>query len=262
VRALLQAARPWLAVVAALLMLAVLVPPLGSLAGRYAYAQALQFAVFAVAVPALLVLAAPWRLQRARAGQDRPGGTGLADRLARARSRHPGTPRAGGYLVAFVALVIVWRLPVTVNFMAGHQVLIAAEVVTLVPAGCGLWLELVESPPLLPRISRPLRAAFAAVAMWTIWVLAYIMGFSRAGWFTAYAHASGLGTAADQQIATGILWAVPALAFPAVVYFSLITWLRDSADPDEELRAVTEQWPSEGQPRFPRPPRGWQAPPT
>jgi hypothetical protein len=57
----------------------------------------------------------------------------------------------------------------------------------LVAAGSALWLGLVESPPSLPALPRPLRAVFAAVAMWTIWVLAYILGFSQVAWFRAHA---------------------------------------------------------------------------
>jgi hypothetical protein len=59
---------------------------------------------------------------------------------------------------------------------------------------------------------------FAAVAMWTIWVLAYILGFSRLAWFRAYAHGARLSPVADQEIAAGIMWAVPALCFVPVVF--------------------------------------------
>ncbi len=132
---------------------------------------------------------------------------------------------------------------------------------TLVGAGCALWLELVESPPLLPRISRPQRALFAALPMWALWASAYIMGFSGTAWFTALTHppGRGLGTVADQEIAAGLLWAIPGLFFVPVVYVALITWLRDSADPDDELRAVAGARGETGA-AGPRPPRGWRLP--
>ncbi len=71
---------------------------------------------------------------------------------------------------------MLWRTPVGVNALARHPWLVVVEAVTLVPLGMGLWLELVESPPLTPRLSRPHRVALAAVSMWTIWVLAYLVG--------------------------------------------------------------------------------------
>ena len=51
---------------------------------------------------------------------------------------------------------------------------------------------------------------FAAVAMRTIWVLGYILGFSQVAWFRAYAHGAGLSPVAEEEIATGIMWAGPA----------------------------------------------------
>ncbi len=154
--------------------------------------------------------------------------------------------------------VIAWRLPVSVNALATLPGFAVLEMVTLAIAGSALWLELVESPPLLPRLPRPLRAALAAVAMWTIWVLAYMLGFSQVAWFSAYARAAGLSPVADQEVATGIMWAVPAVCFIPVVFVTALTWLKDTEDPDEELRAIVRaDRPQPGPGRWPRPPRGW-----
>jgi cytochrome c oxidase assembly factor CtaG len=247
--------RPLLAPVGALLALAVLLPGVGTLAGRYVFVQGLQFAVLAAWVPALLVLGAPWRL----VGRDPAS---LAGRLAIARSHRASPMPAWVSLIGFIAIAVAWRLPVAVNALATHPALTALEAVSLIGAGCVLWLELVESPPFLPTIGRPLRAAFAALPMWTIWASAYIMAFSHTVWFTAFAHRTGhtLGIVVDQQIAAGLLWAISGLAFVPVVYVSLITWLRDTSDPDHELRRVPNA--SAAEPAAPRPPRGWRLPPA
>lgn len=55
-RRLADRARPWLAAVGAAFLLAALLPPAGDYARRYAVVEAIQFVVFAVASPALLVL--------------------------------------------------------------------------------------------------------------------------------------------------------------------------------------------------------------
>lgn len=72
--------RSWLAIVAAILVLVSLVPPVGTYARRYVFAEALQFTVFATVVPALIVLGAPWRpdealraIARAEPGTPQPG---------------------------------------------------------------------------------------------------------------------------------------------------------------------------------------------
>jgi cytochrome c oxidase assembly factor CtaG len=251
--------RPWLALAGAALIVISVVPPVGGLARRYEFVQALQFVIFACAGPALLVLGAPWRLLGLAA---RPG-SGTArpvDRLARARSRRPGALRSFGWLAAFIALAIGWRLPVAVGALSRNPALAVGELVTLVVAGTGVWLELVESPPLLPRLARQLRAAVAALAMWTIWALGYLMGMSAAAWSAAFLHSPGqaLSTAADQQIATVVMWAVPAFCFVPVVFFAMMTWLAGGEDPDDELRRASAQGSGRpGLPGAPRPPRGW-----
>jgi cytochrome c oxidase assembly factor CtaG len=238
--------RPYLALAGAVLALAVLLPPIGSLARHYVYVQALQFAVLGTAVPAMVVLGAPWRL----AGD-------VTGRLATARSHRTGTARAWAVLIGFIAVAVLWRLPVAVNALVRYPALTVAEAASLTVAGCALWLELVESPPFLPTITRPLRAAFAALPMWVIWASAYIMAFSHTVWFTAFAHRAALSIAADQQIAAGLLWAIPGLCFVPVVYVSLIGWLRDTSDPDHELRRVPTA-DEAAAPPIPRPPRGWR----
>ena len=245
--------RPWLAVVAAVLAVGVLVPPGGTEAGQYVFAQAVQFAVLAVVVPALIVLGTPWP-------------SGLAARLVARTGSWGSSPRVStAILVGYIAVALAWRLPVAVNALVKYPALTAVEAITLVVVGCALWLKLVDSPPLRPGISRPLRALFAALPMWAIWASAYVMGFSRATWFTALAHRGGLSTVADQQIAAALEFAIAGLSFVPVVYVSLITWLRDSADAGDEPLASAGGADAPGRapvvpagPVVPRPPRGWR----
>src|SRR5215469_15139881 len=241
--------RPWLAVAGAVLAVGVLVPPAGTEARRYVFAQAVQFAVLAVVVPSLVVLGAPWRfggagsrLARMRSGAaatvSTPVGS-LGSPIATAGSGWSFPRASAAALVGFIAIALAWRLPPAVNALVRYPALTVVEAVTLIAAGCALWLELAESPPLKPRISRPLRAAFAALPMWSIWASAYIMGFSRATWFIALARRGGLSTVADQQIAAALLFAIAGLTFVPVVYVCLITWLRDTARAGDECRAAT-----------------------
>lgn len=243
---LLARARFWLGLAAVILIASMLVPPAADYARQYAFAQALQFVIFAVAGPALLVLAIPWRTR-----PPRPPSAG--------RPRRPAA-RATIRLAAFTALAITWRLPATVNALARHPALAAAEMITLLAAGTGIWAELAGPRP--PRqLARPARAAMAAAAMWTIWVLAYLTGMSGTSWFAAYHHGGpgGLGAAADQQIAVAILWAVPALCFLPVLYVTIVAWLGGGTSPaGNQHPAESVRTPGS----WPRPPRGWRSPNT
>jgi cytochrome c oxidase assembly factor CtaG len=235
--------RHWLAGVAMVLVVASLLPPVETYARRYVFVESTQFALFATVVPALLVLGAPWRL------------LGIP-----ARERRPGFVRSAAGLAVFMAVAAGWRVPVVVNALARNPGLAVAEMATLGAAGSALWLELVPSPPLLPRLSLPLRAAFAAVPMWTIWAIAYVLGFSRVAWYSAFAHATGraIGVLPDQEISVGIMLALPAFCFIPVIYVSLMRWLKELDDPDAELQAMADGEQRKPLPDgWPRPPRGW-----
>ncbi len=249
-----QALRSGLFVLAIVLLVAWLIPPLTTLARRYECVEAVQFSFFLVVVPALAVIGAPWRrlglASRHPLPEDIEGAPSGAeaslpavDRLALGRRRHPEAWRAVCFAALYVAAAIVWRTPLAVNALAWHPWLVAAEALTLVAAGVALWLELVESPPLVPRLSRPNRIALAAVSMWVIWVLAYLVGLSHSSWFVAYSHhaGSGLSLSADQQLATGLMWFVSGCAFIPVVYWNLIRWLQSEEDPDEEMHKLVRQ---------------------
>ena len=237
--------------VALVLLVVCLVPPVGTWARRYEFVEAIQFSFLAIVVPALLVIGAPWR--RLGLASRHPGPLDddgapvvgaqswkAADRLAHGRRRHPEALRTVVFACLYLAGAILWRIPATVNALARHPWLVVVEAVTVVAVGIGLWLELVESPPLTPRLSRPNRLALAAVSMWTIWVLAYLVGLSHASWYSAYAHhaGSGFSLSADQQLTTGMMWLISGCAFIPVVFWNLIRWLQSEEDPDEEMHRM------------------------
>jgi cytochrome c oxidase assembly factor CtaG len=237
--------RQWLAVLGAALVLVSVLPPLVTLAHRYIFAESLQFALSGLGAPALIVLGAPWRMLWLARGPGRTpageasGRSGPLDRLAGVRRQRTSFLRAAGFLAAFVAVGVAWRLPPVMDAVARHPALVAAELVTLLVAGTGLWLELVGSPPLRPRLPHPQRAAVAALAMWSTWIAAYVLGLANGAVFHAYDPAgSGLSPVADQEITAGLVWAVAGVSFVPVVFASLLAWLKDSDDPDEELQRI------------------------
>ena len=159
------------------------------------------------------------------------------------RRRHPEYPRTIAFVGAELCAFVAWRTPATVNWIAGGDWHVLVEALVLLPVGVGFWLECVESPPLVPRSTRPVRIAAAAFGMWTIWVLAYLVGLSHADWYRSFKHVAGRGLslAADQQVTTGVLWFVAACAFVPVIFWNLIVWLRNEENPDEELHSLTRE---------------------
>ncbi len=252
-----------LSVLAPLLLVLSVVPPLATYARRFEFVEAIQFCLLAVTVPVFVACGAPWRrlglaaAEPPRTGDDgdmvAPTGLRRADRLALGRRRHPEPWRAVVMAVAYLAAVVLWRVPAMVDALVRHPWLVLVEAAILVPLGVALWLELVESPPLTPRLTRPHRVAMAAVVMWVIWVLAYLVGLAHGAWYHGFDHtvATGISVSADQQFTSGVMWAMSGAAFVPVVFWNLIFWLQSEEDPDAELYRLVRQEHTRGRPLDP-----------
>jgi cytochrome c oxidase assembly factor CtaG len=226
--------RPWCVVVAGLVLVLALAPPLGVLARRTEYAASLQFSLLAIVVPALVTVGGPWR--RLGLGGRSAGAPLVLDRLADRRRRHRELPRSLGFIGADLGVAVGWHTPAAVAAVSRHWWLAIVEGATLLVAGIGLWLELVDSPPLEPRSSHLRRAVLAALSMWVFWVLAYVTGLSTSGFYTNFHHvAGGLSATADEQIGAVVLWFVAASVFVPVIFWNALAWLQSDEDPDAEL---------------------------
>lgn len=216
-------------VLAVVLVVLSVVPPLATEARRYVVAESIQFVLVALAVPALIVLGAP--LERIR-----------PERLARRRVLL-GPERSGGLagaflrLLAFFGATVAWRTPAVVDALVRTPALVAAEIATFLVVGVALWTEIVAAPPLPARLSAPQRLVTATVTMWLVWILAYFVGFSHSAWYTAIPHAhSALSLVADQELAAGVMWAAASASFVPIAFANLIRFLRTDSEPDEELK--------------------------
>jgi len=263
------ARRELLAAAAVALAAVALAPPLASRARSVEAWEALQFCLLALVVPAFVVLGAPWRrlgmaARGARIDAEevaRPVRPRVADRVADGRRRRPGFARSLLALGVDGAVMVVWRVPAAVDAVARHGWAAPVEALTLVPAGVGLWLELVESPPVEPRSARPKRVALAALAMWSVWVAAYVVGLAQGSVYPAFVHRAGRGlsVSADQALTTGVLWFVALCMFLPVIFSNLVLWLRADEDADEALYRLVRDGRRAGPPSGP--PRGAAASP-
>ena len=210
---------------AGLLCVLTFVPPLSSWAGRYEFGEILRYGLWAVAVPPLVALGVRW-----------PNAASLAG----ARARHPELGRAAGFVLLDWLVMAWWFTPLAVRTVATDQWLVAMEALTLIVAGVGLWLELVESPPLVPRLDGLRRAVLAALTMWFIWIEAYLVGMSQSAWYRNFGHVTGhgLSRAADQQVAAVVLWLTATVVLVPVVFFNAMRWLHGGEEPDAELRKL------------------------
>jgi cytochrome c oxidase assembly factor CtaG len=226
------------------------VSPFRGWAQHYEFVQATQYSLISLVVPFLIIVGSPWRWLGVASvvpptldDDGRVVAQGPLRRLdnyAIMRTRHESNTRSLWLLGLFLAVNIFWRVAPVVDFVVRHDWVVVFESLSLVLVGMFLWTELVESPPIAPRTTRPYRVAIAAIAMWVFWILAYINAMSGTSFYTAFHHLAGHGVsqAADQQIAASLLWFFSAVAFVPVIYWNLVRWLQSEENPTDELNRM------------------------
>jgi cytochrome c oxidase assembly factor CtaG len=244
---------------AGLVAVCALVPPVATEARRLVFVSAIQFSLLAFALPALVALGAPWHILHLARGA--PDDDVLAvDRLAARRLRHRELVWSLIPIACGVAAVVAWRIPAAVGVSVRHWWVAPLEAVSLLAFGLGLWLELVVSPPLAPRSGYLRRAVLAGLTMWAFWILAYWSGLSTHDVYRSFTHTpGGLSAAADQQIASGVLWFAAAVALIPVIFWNALQWLQ-TEDPDLELLTLARQERRRGTPPLGEPRRGTSPP--
>ena len=241
--------RVWCLIGAIAVVLVALVPPLSRLARDSEYGAAIQFSLLAIVLPALVTVGAPWRLLGLAAHGSPGSPPPIVDRMADHRRRHRELPWSLAFIGVDLCVVVAWHAPRAVAAVAQHGWLVPLEGATLLVFGVGLWLELVTSPPLVPRSGYLRRAALAAFVMWAFWILAYVVGLSNHDFYRNFHHVGGgLSAAADQQIASAVLWFFAAAAFVPLIFWNALLWLKTDEDPDTELLALTRAERRRGMP--------------
>ncbi|HWD24819.1 MAG TPA: cytochrome c oxidase assembly protein [Acidimicrobiales bacterium] len=205
-------------------------PPLRSAARHYVVFESLQFALLALVTPALVVVGAAWA--------DRSPNRRSPSFLDHwSRSKKTGFRGVLPALLAYIGALVVWQLPGVVDAVQTTPALTVLEGVAFFIAGTRLWSELVSTPQTSTSTGRAGRIGLAVLPMWTIWVLAYFIGFARSTWFPSLTHPSTvISTLADQQFATGLLWTVSAMVFLPVIFSNFIGFLSDDGDLGGEPR--------------------------
>lgn len=201
------------------------------------WAETLQFCLLAFAVTPLAVLAAPVALAR----RARPGS------IAGKRRSAPGRDglRSMVLLAGFLGVTVLWRLPIAVDALARHPSLVGVEAATLLAGGSPFWEAIAAAPGHRLVEARPARLVMAAVGVWSVWIFAYIVGFSGHPFYPAYR--SGTNPVTAQEWAVLILWLTSAAAILPQVFANLVRWLAaDRLVGDAEVTLYLEHRPELG----------------
>jgi putative copper resistance protein D len=151
--------------------------------------------------------------------------------------------------VAFCVTWWVWHLPVPFDAALSSSAVYAAEVVSYLTAGVLLWLELVESPPLRPRLTPLRRVALVLAVAASGTVLGLIRVYSAGLVYPAYLgfRHHVLSVVADQQVGGAVLWVIPLVPFSVLAVALAIGWLKDEeseATAADRMFMHRSAWPS------------------
>ena len=209
----------------------VLSPRYDPWADELLWAHMLQHIVLMSVAPPLIVLCAPWI----------PVWRGLPLSLRRPLARFavglPAVVRAGfralrdPYVVFVLGSVdlAVWHLPALYDLTLRSSAVHYTEHASFVVLGLLFWLQVLDSPPLHPRLTPLWRAGYATAGAATGWLLAIVLALAPTPIYPAYASLAhrpgGISALGDQELAAGVMIGIGAIPFSIAVFVLIYQWL-------------------------------------
>jgi putative membrane protein len=225
----------------------VLGPTFDHWADELLWAHMLQHVVLMSFAPPLIVLGAPWIpvWRGLPLGARRP--------LARSAVGLPGTVRAGfrGLRDPYIVFVLVsvdlavWHLPALYDLTLRNNAVHYSEHALFITLGLLFWLQVLDSPPLHPRLSALRRAGYTTAGAATGWLLALVLALAPTPIYAAYASLAhrpgGLSPLGDQELAAGVMIGIGAIPFSVAVFVLIYQWLDEERPrrPRRRLSATT-----------------------
>jgi putative membrane protein len=232
----------------------VLGPAFDRWADELLWAHMLQHVVLMSVAPPLIVLGAPWLpvWRGLPLGARRP--------VARFAIGLPAVVRGAfrslrnPYVVFALGCsdLALWHLPAlydaTLRSASTHYV----EHALFVAVGLLFWLQVLDSPPLHPRLTPLWRAGYATAGAATGWLLAIVLALAPTPIYAAYASQAhrpgGISALADQQLAAGVMIGVGAIPFSLAVFILIYRWLDGDPPPRTRRRISVVACSSSGLP--------------
>jgi putative membrane protein len=221
----------------------VLGPTFDHWADELLWAHMLQHVVLMSVAPPLIVLGAPWL----PVWRGLP--LGLRRPLARFAVGLPRIVRAGfhGLRDPYVVFALVsvdlalWHLPALYDLTLHNSAVHYSEHALFVTLGLLFWLQVLDSPPLHPRLPALWRAGYTSAGAAAGWLLALVLALAPTPIYPAYASLAhrpgGLSALGDQELAAGVMIGIGAIPFSVAVFVLIYQWLDEERTPRTRRRA-------------------------
>ena len=212
-------------------------------ADKLFWVHMVQHVLLMMVVAPLIVLAAPWLPM----WKGLPLSTRRA--LGAAYMRSPawrGARAVGRRLAAPVAVWILfnadlagWHVPALYGLTLRSQPVHDAEHLSFLVLAVLFWAQVIESPPLRPRLDQARRVVYVVAGATVCWLLAIVLTFASSPLYAGYeslaSRPGGLSALSDQQLAAGIMWGPGSIPYALSVFLALYRWLDgSSAKPSPE----------------------------
>ena len=250
-RTMFRARRQAVAFFAGLLfVLAALSGPVERFADELFWMHMVQHLLLLTVVAPLFVLAAPWALPLRFLQPD-------ARRRAMAWWRGAPSTRPLRVVAAFLAVpaagwilfnvnLVVWHVPAAFDLTLRSRPAHDLEHLLFLGLGVLFWAQVIDSPPVRPRLGNLQRVIYVAAAATVGWALSIALTLAPFTLYAPYgelaARPGGLSGLSDQRLAAGIMLVPGSIAFAIVAALSLARWLAEDsprAAPDARLTTTT-----------------------
>ncbi|MDA8262333.1 MAG: cytochrome c oxidase assembly protein [Actinomycetota bacterium] len=222
--------------------------PIDYWSDTYLWVHMFQHVLLMAYAPPLLVLSAPWLVMY------RGLPVGWRRKLGRTFLVSDNTSwlrKVGNFfmrpLVGFLLFNIAmwgWHFPAMLDLSVTNQWVHNIAHFTFVATGMLLWVHLVDSPPIKPRvfpeIKRVVPIFFTTISSW---MLAMIMGFATTPFYSVYLHIPGktLSGMGDQELAAAVLWVLCMEPFTYAAIYNIKHFMDREENFDYHLTLLTEQ---------------------
>jgi putative membrane protein len=204
--------------------------PVERLADNLFWAHMLQHVLLMMVAAPLIVLGAPlmpfWRPLPLRLRRTLARTLVKSPRLRwlRGAARFLAAPLPAWVL--FNADLGAWHLPPAYDLTLRNGGVHYAEHISFVLLGMLFWAQVIDSPPLHPRLAPFGRVIYTAAGSAASWLLAVVLALATTPLYPAQdvGH-HGLSALADQQLAAGVMWGPGSIPYAVIVFYWLYVWL-------------------------------------
>ncbi|CAG4915363.1 cytochrome c oxidase assembly protein [Acidithrix sp. C25] len=229
----------------AILVLAVM-SPVDYWSDTYFWVHMFQHVMLMVYAPALIVISAPWLViyrglpVKWRRSLGRTFLVSEQTSILRSIGNFFMNPVFG--FLFFNVDMYFWHFPALLDLAERNQVVHNFMHFFFVVSGMLLWIHLVDSHPIRPRIYPEIKR-IVPIFFTTVlsWILAMIMGFASVPFYSVYLHIPGktLSGMADQELGSAVLWVLCMEPFTYAAIYNIRKWMSREADFDYELEKLT-----------------------